>query len=93
MVWKKQISKNNLRVYSFVKTSESFVTSEVFFISIFRYNLHSINKRQQSIMIAVLCERGELNPHVHRTLPPQDSASTDSATSAFVCRFQTKIQK
>ncbi len=28
------------------------------------------------------CERGDLNPHVHRTLTPEASASTNSATLA-----------
>lgn len=29
------------------------------------------------------CERGDLNPHVHRTLTPEASASTNSATLAM----------
>ncbi len=33
--------------------------------------------------ISSWCERGDLNPHVHRTLTPEASASTNSATLAM----------
>ena len=40
-------------------------------------------RTSRSHFIFSWCERGDLNPHVHRTLTPEASASTNSATLAI----------